>query len=147
MNDQPSQEDSYCQDSFDTAKLREFITRAFNDDDFSAFCFDYFQDTYERFASGTTRSMKIHYLIEDCYRQDRLEQLLSLLSKHKPHYKWHKSVVHKRNTSNRLSGSQKMETVDILVSDINLNSLHRRSARGFNYSIQGSIGQCVKSIC
>ena len=73
----------FAHDKYNTAKLREMINRAFDDDEFNAFCFDHFRFTYEKFSTGMTRTTKIHLLIEDCYRQERIGELLKLLKRYR----------------------------------------------------------------
>ena len=69
----------FAHHKYDTAKLREMIKKAFNDDGFTEFCFDHFRITYEKFSTGMTRLQKIQLLIEDCDRREKLDELLRLL--------------------------------------------------------------------
>ena len=69
----------FAHHKYDTAKLREKIKKAFDDDEFTAFCFDHFRLTYDKFSTGMTRLQKIQLLIEDCDRGEKLDELLRLL--------------------------------------------------------------------
>jgi formylglycine-generating enzyme required for sulfatase activity len=67
-----------------STELREFITKAFNDDELTALCFDSFRDVYEDFTSGMPKSQKIQSLLDYCRRRDTWRQLLTALSKTRP---------------------------------------------------------------
>jgi hypothetical protein len=102
-----------------------FLVLLFNgvlsDEDMITFCFDHFHETYEKFASGMSRIIKIHLLIEDCYRQNRIDRLLTLLSELRPNYQWD-TCLSKNNRESTYNSTDKT-IVNILVSDINLDEL------------------------
>lgn len=132
----------YSQDHFDTAKLRRLITNAFNDEEFLTFCFDHFRVTYEKFASGMTRWIKIHLLIEDCYRQNNIEQLLTLLSDYRPNSEW--STCLAPNNGKKLHKSSDNGTVKIWVSDINLNQLSVTQREGLELGFKVTLASVLE---
>lgn len=67
-----------------STELREFITKAFNDDELTALCFDSFRDVYEDFTSGMPKGQKIQSLLDYCQRRDAWSQLLTALSQVRP---------------------------------------------------------------
>ena len=78
----------FALDKYDTAKLREMLNKAFDDEGFNAFCFDHFRFTYDKFSIGMTRTAKIQHLMEDCSRLKNLGKLLRLLKRHMSHLPW-----------------------------------------------------------
>jgi hypothetical protein len=67
-----------------TADLRRFLVEAFGDEDLKAFCFDYFRDVYDDFATGMTKKQMIQILIERCDRRDALASLEAALRAERP---------------------------------------------------------------
>jgi hypothetical protein len=62
-----------------TADIRRFLTEFFSDEELTTFCFDYFRDVYEAFASGMSKAEKVQRLIERCIRRKKLPELLGTL--------------------------------------------------------------------
>jgi CHAT domain-containing protein len=56
--------------------IRKLLRAAFNDEDLSIFCYDYFEEVYQSFAIGMTSSWKGQLLIEHCERNDLFDLLL-----------------------------------------------------------------------
>ncbi len=68
--------------------IRELLTKAFNDEQFSIFCYDHFRTVFDQFAIGSSKTQKIQWLIEYCDSQGKLEHLLELI-KQKNRYQYH----------------------------------------------------------
>lgn len=68
----------------DSARLRAILTDTFSDEDLTHFCYDHFRRVYEQFASGMTRTSKVHHLIEHCERRGEVPKLLDLLRQERP---------------------------------------------------------------
>jgi DNA-binding winged helix-turn-helix (wHTH) protein len=106
----------YAEQEYNTAAIRELMTKAFSDEELISFCFDHFLGTYEKFCTGMSRVMKIHYLIEDSYRQGRLEELLSLLKKYRPmHYEQFGATIYQLEKGKNVSNSASKGTVAYVV--------------------------------
>jgi CHAT domain-containing protein len=56
--------------------IRKLLRAAFNDEDLSIFCYNYFEEVYQNFAIGMTLSWKGQLLIEHCERNNLLPRLL-----------------------------------------------------------------------
>ncbi|MBN1888798.1 MAG: formylglycine-generating enzyme family protein [Thermoflexales bacterium] len=67
-----------------SADIRRFLTKAINDDEFMAFCRDYFRDVYENFAGGMTRDQKGLLLLDYCDRHGVVSNLLANSQKEWP---------------------------------------------------------------
>jgi hypothetical protein len=64
---------------YSTKMIREFITDSFSDEELVTFCYDYFRDIYEQFATGMSKPAKVQRLIEGCERRGALPNLLTAL--------------------------------------------------------------------
>jgi hypothetical protein len=74
----------------DTAVIRQFLRKRFNDEELDALCFDYFADVQQDFTLGMTKGQKISLLLDHCRRQKRLRDLLAALERERPDlYKAH----------------------------------------------------------
>jgi hypothetical protein len=69
---------------YNTNAIRELLKQAMDDDEFTAFCFDYFLKVYEAFSTGLTRLPKIQMLLDYCMRQEQYPYLLDLLRQKNP---------------------------------------------------------------
>lgn len=121
---------NYAEDEFSTAKLREMMTQAFSDEELITLAFDHFRSTYQKFATGTKPPLKIHFLIEDCYRQGRMDELLDILKQYRPNYQWHESVAQQKVKAKETSVSQERTTISVLLSEINLDELTVQQREG-----------------
>src|SRR5688572_29491703 len=68
----------------DMRELRGLLESAFDSEDLIQFCFDYFLPVYEEFTTGMTKGQMVQLLIDYCYRQKLLPQLLTLVQKERP---------------------------------------------------------------
>ena len=66
---------------YDTAAIRHFITRFFDDDELNYLCADYFREVYEDFSTGMGKRQKVHNLVEYCYRHGRMPDLMAALER------------------------------------------------------------------
>ena len=65
--------------SYDTAAIRELLTAAFDDQELTIFCFDYFRPVYDNFTSEMGHLLKIQRLIDHCERHNKFDRLLTLV--------------------------------------------------------------------
>lgn len=67
--------------SYNTAPIRDFINRYFNDTHLDSFCQDYFfEEVYNHFVRGMSKNQKINQLLDGCRRQPQgFEKLLDAL--------------------------------------------------------------------
>ncbi|MBP9657085.1 MAG: SUMF1/EgtB/PvdO family nonheme iron enzyme [Candidatus Promineofilum sp.] len=65
----------------DNATLRQFMNKAFSDEDLDALCFDYFPEAEADFSSGMSKSRKVIALIGHCERRGRLNDLHSAVAR------------------------------------------------------------------
>lgn len=63
------------------AELRQFIMQYFSDVELDELCFDYYPDLLNDFTTGLTKSQKVIALIGYAERRDRMDHLLTTLSK------------------------------------------------------------------
>jgi formylglycine-generating enzyme required for sulfatase activity len=68
----------------DTADIRQYLTSAYNDEELSTLCSDYFRDVYDTFVSGMTKTQKIQLLLDHCQRRDLIPNLLAALERDRP---------------------------------------------------------------
>jgi hypothetical protein len=73
---------------WNTPAIRELLTKAFNDEQFSTFCYDHFRPVYDQFAMGNSKPQKIQWLVEHCDREGEMEHLLERI-KQKNRYQYH----------------------------------------------------------
>ena len=62
-----------------TPSLRACLHEAFNDEEFTDFCFDYFPQVEKEFTDGLIFSRKIQLLLQFCRQREQWTRLLSLL--------------------------------------------------------------------
>jgi formylglycine-generating enzyme required for sulfatase activity len=67
-----------------TAEIRQFLTEAFNDEELTALCFDFFPEVKENFAAGMTKQQKILALLEYCQHREVMPNLLAALQRVRP---------------------------------------------------------------
>jgi hypothetical protein len=66
---------------YDTAVIRELLSAAFSDEQFTIFCFDNFHSVTKFFSTKMSFSRKIHILIEHCERNLLFDDLVNLVKK------------------------------------------------------------------
>lgn len=66
------------------ADIRGYLTAAYNDEELTTLCSDYFRDVYENFAAGMTKGQKIQLLLDRCQRRGTLPDLLAALERDRP---------------------------------------------------------------
>ena len=69
---------------WNTAIIRELLTAAFNDDELTTLCFDYFRPVYQELSTGMSTSQKIQRLLDYCERHDQIGKLLALVRERNP---------------------------------------------------------------
>ncbi|MDQ5825427.1 MAG: tetratricopeptide repeat protein [Chloroflexota bacterium] len=62
--------------AYNLAAVRRMISDAFGSDELQDFCFDYFQEVYNDFADGQSKSDRVRMLIDYGLQHDLLEKLL-----------------------------------------------------------------------
>ncbi len=62
-------------------QLRQFIMTSFSNDELDTFCFDYFFDAYDNFATGMRKNDKVLDVIGYCRRRKLMPNLLVNLEK------------------------------------------------------------------
>jgi hypothetical protein len=67
-----------------TRVLRQLLLAAFDDEDFTNFCFDHFPEVHNRFSGGMSRSSKVQELIDYCQRRLAFDKLLALVKSENP---------------------------------------------------------------
>jgi hypothetical protein len=67
-----------------TGVLRQLLLAAFDDEDFTNFCFDHFPEVHNRFSGGMGRSSKVQELIDYCQRRLLFDKLLALVQSENP---------------------------------------------------------------
>ena len=65
----------------DTSKIREFLRKQFDDEEFEALCFDYFAYVQEDFSRGMSKGEKIQRLLDYCRRHDQWDSLMAALQR------------------------------------------------------------------
>lgn len=134
----------FAGDEYDTAQLRQMIIESFSDDELMAFVFDHFQSTYEKFADGLKRTVKIHFLIEDCYRQGRIDELLQHLKKYRPSRAWRETIRFHKQEKDTVTTDNEKTTINIHISDIDLDKLSASQrdslALAFQVALAGVLG-------
>ena len=140
----------YAHDEYDTAKLREMLTMAFDDSELKDFTFDHFGEIYEQFADGMTKAIKISLLIEGCYRRRKLNYLLELLAKYRPEYDWSSSIWPKGNTYDYGRQYFIEQTIVVHIPDIDLHKLSAEQVRslllGFKVTLATTLNIPVDNI-
>ena len=64
------------------ARIRAFLTEAFDDDELTTLCADYFRNVYYGFAAGMNKHQKIKLLIDHC--ESKLYSLLAAIKQVRP---------------------------------------------------------------
>lgn len=64
--------------------IRHYLTSAYNDEELTALCSDYFRDVNDNFTSGMTKMRKIELLLDYCRRRDLTDNLLAALERDRP---------------------------------------------------------------
>lgn len=72
------------QSKYDTAVIRKLLTVAFNDEDFTIFCYDHFPRVYQEFSRGMSFSAKVQLLVDQCHRTNSFRDLLRLVKEINP---------------------------------------------------------------
>lgn len=73
-----------------SAAIRTLLGAAFNDQELSDLCFDYFQPVYQNFTGGMSKAQKIQLLLDYCSRHDQIVKLLAVVREANPaQYKRH----------------------------------------------------------
>ncbi len=69
---------------YDTSAIRKLLMAVFNDEEFTIFCYDHFQDAHQKFAEGMSFPKKVQVLIDYCARHDVFDPLLALVEESNP---------------------------------------------------------------
>jgi hypothetical protein len=67
-----------------TADVRRLLTETFTDQEFEAFCFDYFPQVQTDFSAGMSKGERIQSLLEYCERRNAGSDLVELLRAVRP---------------------------------------------------------------
>jgi hypothetical protein len=70
--------------TWDTAAIRQLLTAAFDDEELTVLCFDYFRPVYEDLSSGMSKGEKVQRLLDFCDRHGQLEELLKQVRERNP---------------------------------------------------------------
>jgi formylglycine-generating enzyme required for sulfatase activity len=72
------------QGEYNKAVIRELLIEAFDDEQFTALCYDHFNEVYQGFALGMTRWQKAQLLLQHCDRRNSLPALLGHIAAANP---------------------------------------------------------------
>lgn len=72
------------QPNYNTTAIRRLLLAAFNDEEFTFFCYDHFREVYQKFAAGITFTAKVQILIEHCELRSEFGKLLPLVQEANP---------------------------------------------------------------
>jgi len=64
---------------YNTAALRDLISAALTEDEFTALAFDYFRPVYQQFVAGQTRNQRVQLLLEHAERSGQMARLAALI--------------------------------------------------------------------
>jgi formylglycine-generating enzyme len=67
-----------------TADIRQFLTEAFNDEELTTLCFEYFPEVHDNFALGMTKAQKVLLLLDYCQRREIIPNLIAALQRARP---------------------------------------------------------------
>jgi hypothetical protein len=67
-----------------TNVIRELLSAAFNDEELTTLCFDYFRPVYEDFSAGMSKGRKVQRLLDYCVRHDQVIALLDRVRERNP---------------------------------------------------------------
>jgi hypothetical protein len=70
--------------AWNTAALRDLLNAAFNDEELTTLCFDYFRPVYDDFAGGMSKGQKVQRLLDYCSRRELVDELLAAVRKANP---------------------------------------------------------------
>ncbi|MBI1879122.1 MAG: ATP-binding protein [Chloroflexi bacterium] len=77
----------------ESAVVRKLIKAAFDEEELTTLCYDYFRSVFDKFSTGMTKSQKIQHLLDFANRYDQMEKLLALIEQLNPtqyaHFKDH----------------------------------------------------------
>jgi len=68
----------------DTADIRQYLTAAYNDEDLTILCADYFREVRDNFTTGMTKTRMIELLLDYCLRREIMSSLLAALERDRP---------------------------------------------------------------
>jgi CheY-like chemotaxis protein len=69
---------------WNTAAIRDLLNAAFNDEELTTLCFDYFRPVYDDFAGGMSKGQKVQRLLDYCSRREQVEALLAAVQRANP---------------------------------------------------------------
>ena len=69
---------------YNTAALRDLISAALSEDEFTALAFDHFRPVYDQFAAGQTRHQRVQLLLEHAVRSGQMARLAALIQEINP---------------------------------------------------------------
>ncbi len=69
---------------YNTAALRDLISAALSEDEFTALAFDHFRPVYDQFAAGQTRNQRVQLLLEHAVRSGQMARLAALIQEINP---------------------------------------------------------------
>ena len=69
---------------YDTAALRDLISAALSEDEFTALAFDHFRPVYDQFAAGQTRNQRVQLLLDHAVRNEQMARLAALIQEINP---------------------------------------------------------------
>ena len=69
---------------YNTAALRDLISAALTEDEFTALAFDYFRPVYNQFAAGQTLGQRVQLLLEHAARSGQMARLAALIQEINP---------------------------------------------------------------
>ena len=69
---------------YNTAALRDLISAALSEDEFTALAFDHFRPVYDQFAAGQTRHQRVQLLLDHTVRNEQMEPLATLIQEINP---------------------------------------------------------------
>jgi hypothetical protein len=70
--------------SWNTVAIRDLLNAAFNDEELTSFCFDYFRSVYHDFALGMSKGQKEQRLLDYCERHEQVDDLLAAVRQANP---------------------------------------------------------------
>lgn len=68
------------------SNIRKLLVETFDDEELTILAFDHFQEVYNRYSSGMTKTAKIQRLLEYCERRNQLTDLFNLIQRERPGY-------------------------------------------------------------
>jgi len=124
---------------YNTAAVRELILQAFSEEELRVFCFDHFPVVYEQFSAAMTKTLLTHLLIEYCYRQGEMSQLLYLVREKNPYqFKKHYGSLHRRPAFYRPSKNSAVLEIRA-ASGVALEDLTKEQQDGLGLAIRSAL--------